>query len=262
MKVAVGSTCHAASSPDAGDNEPELIRSLARSFRAADSSLLDLFDTFESLGDCCEFNGLQLRHGVARPAFFNWRGTTIPLLMELIASDLAGVDTPGNLELRIHQPRPDADAEYTIFNRHDGSSAHTFEYVGRVDPDLLLVRWQRKLKLLRRKFLADVRSAQRIYLLRTWFPTEEAEVQHLADLLRRKGDNILLWVRIADLPSRTGKVQWLGPGLLLGEIDMLAPYEDAMAVKSLLWPRLLEQARQLANKRAELCAAYRTNRFA
>jgi hypothetical protein len=262
MKVAFDSSRDAGSSTDAGDNEPELIRSLARSFRAFDSSLLDLFDAFESLGDCCEFNGIQLRHGVARPAFFNWRATTIPLLMELIGSDLAGVDTPGNLELRVHQPHPDAEAEYTVFNRHDGSYAHTFEYVGRVDPDLLLVRWQRKLKLLRRKFLADVRAARRIYLLRTWFRTEEEEVQRLADLLRRKGDNILLWVRVADLPSRAGKVQWLGPGLLLGEIDMLAPYEDAMAVKSLQWPRLLEEARQLVNKRAELCAAYRTERFA
>jgi hypothetical protein len=38
--------------------------------------------------------------------------------LETPDSDLAGVDDPANLELRIHQPHATAEPEYTIFNRH------------------------------------------------------------------------------------------------------------------------------------------------
>ena len=199
-----------------------------------------LFDRFETLGDTCEFSGLQRAHGVERPALFHWRSTTLAMLTSAIEARLEGYDDPSALNLRIGPPAcVGGPKEYVIDNLRWGGAHHTFQFVDQAKPDEVLKREIRKLTLLKRKFLEDAASARRIYVFRSHAPFTVDAVRPLVLALQKLGDNRLLWVRQGAADEASGEVLQVGEGFAVATIDHLTPDTDALNGSSQLWPDLL-----------------------
>lgn len=200
----------------------------------------EMLGQFESLGDNCEFASLQKAYGVNTPAMFRWSDTSVAMLIEALGDDLAGGDDIANLEVR-----PEHDGEYLLHHRLYRSTSHTFALVDRDDPALVLKREQRRLVMLRRKFLEDLRDGRRTYVFRSVNPVSADEAGALNEALRRKGPNRLLWVRQASHPGAAGRVSRSRDGLLTAEIAALAPYDRGTSFSTRAWLPVLRQAQAL-----------------
>jgi hypothetical protein len=212
----------------------------------------DLLAGFESLGDNCEFGGLQKAYGVDTPALFKWRATSTAMLSDMIGKDLAGLDDLAQLSVDLHQGDPSKAPEYMLFHALYGTYSHTFTLLGEAEPAQVLQREYRSLVMLKRKFLQDLAAGRRIYVYRSLHGLDLSEARALARVLGAKGPNTLLCVRLADEVNPAGSVVRAGEGLLIGHIDVLAPYEAGMAPKSRLWLALLKRARRLTLEGAML----------
>ncbi len=200
----------------------------------------ELLGQFESLGDNCEFASLQKAFGVNTAAMFRWSDTSVAMLIEALGNDLAGGDDIANLSVE-----PEHDGEYLLHHRLYRSTSHTFAMVGRDDPAQVLKREHRRLIMLRRKFLEDVRAGRRTYVFRSLRPVSPDEAGALNEALRRKGPNRLLWVRQASDPGAAGRVTRSRDGLLTADIASLAPYEDGIRFSSRHWLPVLRRAQAL-----------------
>lgn len=217
-----------------------------------------LFDRFESLGDVCEFAGLQRANGIERSALFNWRATSIPMLVKALDSNLDGVDRMENLQVELRAGSDNQRRrEYMMFNAAFGTFSHTFVREGQCSEEDVLRREHRNLVLLKRKFLADLAEARRIYVFRSLDPVAATEAHALAQALRRKGDATLLWISEAHRTQAPGDVVRLAPGLLRGWLDGLATYEQGMTCRSDNWNLLLSNTLALTGETsAELAPAF------
>lgn len=198
-----------------------------------------LFDRFESLGDVCELAGLQRAANVERPALFNWRDTTIPLLTETIDANLAGVEDINNLRIDL-QDTQHGRREFMLWHAALNAYSHTFVLEGQATAEEMLQREHRALVLLKRKFLGDLAQARRIYVFCSTRPIPQSDAETLLQALQRKGDNTLLYVSFTEAPHRSGDVTRVQPNLLRGHIDAQAHSEHGM--KSAHWPLLLQNA--------------------
>lgn len=226
---------------------------LKQTIETGQKPLKELYEQFESLGDVCEFAGLQRANGVERCALFNWRATTVPMLIAAIESKLEGVDKLENLRIEEgaspHRRRQEYYLRHAVFQ----TVSHTFVHVHESDPETVLKREHRNLILLKRKFLEDLAAARRIYVFRSRERVEPAEAKALAATLRTFGDNTLLWVSLADEPRQVGRVTRVAPGLLHGRIDALPPLERGMDSLSTHWPGILSKALRLRQDERGRC---------
>jgi hypothetical protein len=205
-------------------------------------STLEILDGFESLGDSCEFGTLQKHAGIETMSMFKWSATPLLRLAGVIADDLAGVDDPKNVHMRIEQRSIGSD-EYMIDHARLDSPMHSFLNVDEMSMDEAFQRQMRRLTLLRRKFLEDVRTGRRIYVYRSFDPRPMDEVRRVHEALRSKGPNRLLFVRHPGDGLEAGDVVIDRPGLAVAAIDQLAPYHAATVILTQMWPSLLERAR-------------------
>jgi hypothetical protein len=215
---------------------------LKQSIETRQKPLKELYDQFESLGDVCEFAGLQRANGVERSALFNWRATSVPLLIKAIESKLDGVDKIENLRIELSANPRRRRQEYFLHNEVFGTQSHTFVHEAQSDAETVLKREHRNLILLKRKFLEDIYTARRIYVYRTCEHLEPDDIKVLSRTLRSFGDNCLLWVSLADERRQVGAIERIAPGLVHGRIDALALPENGMEARSARWPALLRNA--------------------
>jgi hypothetical protein len=198
-------------------------------------------DAFESVGDNCELGGLQRAAGLESLGLFRWSGVRAEPLARLLERDLAGVDDPANLSIRIKRHATGA-AEYMLDHALFGADAHTFLTPADASPDEVLATETRRLRLLKRKFLEDLRSGRRIFAYRSAHPFSDAEAIRLHDAFRRHGPNRLLVVRPADQRLTEGEVQLIRSDLAVASLDEFAL---GMEKFSELWPCLLLRAERL-----------------
>lgn len=200
-----------------------------------------LIDAFEPLGDNCEFGGLQRAAGIEQLSLFRWSGVTLDTLVHLLDADLEGVDDPAHVHLEQAVWRNGA-REYMV--RHDAmrATSHTFQVPddrGAEGEAALLALEVRRLGLLRRKFLEDVRVARRIFVYRCIDPVDPAAMLRLHRALARYGPNRLLFVRLADAALAAGEVRSIASGIVEGAMDSFALGIERF---SELWPLLLYRA--------------------
>jgi hypothetical protein len=214
---------------------------LARQALATPSANAELLDRFESLGDSCEFASLQNRYGVDQPSFFKWRGLRLAELIAAVTSDLARADRLDDLSLFSGETIPDGRAEYILSHSVYGHS-HTFAMTGEIEPAVLLRREHRRMVLLRRKFLEDLRNGRRTYVFRSFDAVADEDVEALWSALRLKGALGLLWVRLAGPGEAAGRVWRSAGGVTVATIDQLAGNDEGMEARSPLWLPILRQA--------------------
>jgi hypothetical protein len=185
---------------------------------AADAALLD---RFESLGDDCEF-GLVQRHFNAEPiSLMRWVGSDGPRLVAGLHSRFAGLGDPAATELVWRTDPP----EYKLRDpRYLG--AHTWVAERLADPAAeaqLLADGCARLRLLRRKLLTDIARGRRIFVFKATdaAPGEEGFAS-VHGALRGVGPAPLLCVRRAENPEDIGRVEAIGDGLYIGQIELFS----------------------------------------
>jgi hypothetical protein len=199
----------------------------------------DLASRFESIGDNCELASVQRGLGVDQLAFFRWSSTTADILLAALDEDLVGGIDGSALRLELAREPGGSPAEYIVVNDRYGTQAHAFAREGEIDPARLVEREHRRLTLLRRKFLEDLRTGRRIYVFRSDQPQTTAKMTALAAALRRRGPNTLLWVGLAEPGRPPGHVEIAGDGLVRAYMDVLAPADNGSLVRSHLWPLVM-----------------------
>jgi len=207
----------------------------------------DVFDQFESLGDGCEFAAVQQLAGVDRLGLFKWAGVDLAALPGLIDDDLAGVDDPARIVLRLEN-RPSGRPEYMIDHYRMGCTMHAAPSVADLDIAEATAREARRLTIMKRKFQADVRAGRRIYLYASLAPRPIGQIEALFDALCRRGPNRLLFVRQADATLAAGEVRLRRPGLAEGAIDALASYDAGTTIRTAMWPQLMRAAHALLTR--------------
>jgi tetratricopeptide (TPR) repeat protein len=166
---------------------------------------------FESLGSDCEF-GLVQRECGAEPLGL-LRFSTVPLLPLVtgIDTDFEGVDDRSALDFEI-----DPSGEYIALQRRYKLRYHTFQYQADITLDDVYDREIKKLSFLRRKFLEQLSSGDKIFVYKSWESCQLPQIETLYRSIRDHGSNALLWVTQAGEGDMPGCVREVYQGLYLG----------------------------------------------
>jgi hypothetical protein len=210
-----------------------------------------LFLGFESLGENCEFGFAQRQYGAEPVSLLRWASTSLAGLEAGLASGFAGLgdaacthlDWSGEThEYQMRDPR--------FFGAHTAIGIRCADAAAEA---ALRDRIAARLKLLRRKLLADIASDARIFVFKARDPAIGlAEFRRLHGRLRsiaRAKSRIgpptrLLCVRAADAGERPGVVRDEGGELLLGTIDRFVPIGGSYA----MWRTLCIAAHEIAGR--------------
>ncbi len=210
-----------------------------------------LVGQFESLGDSCEF-GLVQRVAGAEPLgllrFAGFSGALDHRLEELVAALDRGFEGLGDTDtVQVTVAGEPGHQEYLLREATYGLQYHTFLSPTDVDVATLRKNESIRLRFLRRKLLADLASAEKIFIWKSNLPVEETRVRRLLAALRRHGPATLLWVCAADVASgRVGDVEKLSDNLLRGVIDRFASYETMTDIHHAAWFEICAAAVRIA----------------
>jgi capsular polysaccharide biosynthesis protein len=195
---------------------------------------------FESLGDNCEFGLVQRWAGAEPLGLLRFAGlpgdSRLEDLVAGIECGFDGLGEPDSIEITIGGRPGDGDREYLIRESRYQLFYHTFLRPTDMAEAGLRKSEATRLRFLRRKLLADLASAEKIFIWKCNDPVEPPRIERLFAALRRYGPITLLWVCAEDhAPGRVGSVEQLAPGLLRGVIDRFAPYDDMNRISHDTW---------------------------
>lgn len=209
----------------------------------------ELMLRFETLGDNCELGLVQRRAGAEPLGLLRFSGFHIPLeirLERLVEALDARFEGLGQLEtVRVELAGEVGPREYLIKESAFELMSHSFKAEGSVDPEELRRQEAIRLQFLRRKFLDDLATGEKLLVWKANDPPAEADIQRLAEALGRLGPNTLLWVveAAADHPAGTAEVK--RPGLLKGYVERFAPYANATDISYESWFAMCAEAHRL-----------------
>jgi hypothetical protein len=225
--------------PSGGDDEPDAALALAIQDTLA-LSLKQLVLKFESIGDNCEFGLVQRRCGAEPLGLLRFAATELRWLRHGLDNDFDGLGAPEFVEPELHGER--APREYMIREASHQLVYHTFRYEDEIGSDAIRDQEAKKLRFLRRKFLADLQEGAKILVCKQRSPVTEALMWPLVAELGRRGPNTLLWVAEADEAHPPASVEVLSDRLMKGYMDRFAPGENAHDLSLDCWIRLCANA--------------------
>ena len=201
-----------------------------------------LVTRFQSLGDNCEFGIAQRRFGAEPLNLLRFSATHLTHLLRGLDTEFEGLTLPEHL-VSVYGTEPEGSREYIIRQTTYDLRYHSFEHEGEVSADTVLPRAHQRLRFQLRLFLQDLRSAEKIFVLKRNIALTLEEVTPVWAALRSyAADNTLLYVVAADATHLPGTVEWMAPGLMCGHIDRLAPYDDAQGVSENCWLAICRNA--------------------
>jgi hypothetical protein len=179
---------------------------------------------FESLGENCEFGLFQRRCDAEPLGLLRFSSTFMRNLIRGIDSGFEGLGEVEDIDPRLEGASP---KEYMIHERKFGLVYHTFVYEGQRSVWLMREQESARLKFLRRKFMEELASPDKIFIYKFNAGVSEEEILPLHMALNRHGEATLLWVVPAEPTRPAGTVEVVMPGLLKGYIDRFAPDDNA-----------------------------------
>ena len=210
--------------------------------------LNDLMNQFCSFGDDCEFGVVQ-RHAGADPIdLLRFAAMHVPhhqRIHALTDAILRGFEGLGDAETLSCEPNPALDQgkrEFSIRESKYQLGYHTFRFEGDISPERLCQEQAHVLRFWRRKFLDDLRAADKVCVWKTGGRHTEAEVRSLLAATRKYGPNTLLWVDAAPPNEPIGIVQDLGDGLFKGSISRIGRFDRGPDVDYESWFDLCDSA--------------------
>ena len=158
-----------------------------------------VMSAFESLGAGCTFGYVQRSFGAEPMGLLRWGGMAFPDMLRALDDQFAHLAEDGNVALMasemVHVPM--GGREYIAIDQIYNLTSHTFIPVSdNEDVEKLRHAVVRKMRLLGRVLLSELRKGQKVFLYKdARRHLTEADVQALHDRIRRYGDSALLYVR-------------------------------------------------------------------
>ncbi len=179
---------------------------------------------FESIGENCEFGLFQRRCDAEPLGLLRFSSTFMRNLIRGIETGFAGLGEIEDIDPRLEgTPR----REFMIHENKFELVYHTFVYEGERSIWMMREQESARLKFLRRKFLEDLESSDKIFVYKLGSGVSDEEILPLHMALNLRGSATLLWVVQAEASRPAGTVEVLMRGLLKGYIDRFAPEDDA-----------------------------------
>jgi hypothetical protein len=206
-------------------------------------SIPDIAMQFESLGENCEFGLFQRRCEAEPLGLLRFSSTFMRNLIRGIDTGFEGIGAVEDIEPQLEGgPRK----EFMIHEKKFGLVYHTFVYDGQRSAWLMREQESARLKFLRRKFIEELQSTDKIFVYKFGDGVSEEEILPLYMALNRHGEAMLLWVVPAARDHKPGTVEVVMPGLLKGYIDRFAPEDNAHDFSFDGWLRVCANACVLA----------------
>jgi len=209
-----------------------------------------LIGKFQSLGDNCEFGIAQHRLGSSPIGPFRFATTSLAHLAFGLRTGFEGLSDIENMTLKLDRESK-GRREYLLQHSIYGLSSHTNRYQGEGDVEALRKAVSQRLRFELRLLLEDLKSGNKIWVIKRNDPLMIEDVLPIVELLRNYGDNALLYAIEADENRRPGTAERTAPGLLRGYIDRFASYDDATAVSSQCWLGICRDAFSLWQMRQD-----------
>ena len=225
----------------------ELVPALAATQPPCPLGNAALMERFQSLGDNCEFGLMQRAAGAEPLGLLRFAGIPLAMVIHGLITGFEGLTDPARLSIFRD---PDAPWGCELIIRHSTYilQQHTFKYEDRDDAAAVLGAAAVKLDYERRSLFEDLEDAEKIFVVKRNDAMSLPDVLPLWSALRSHGPNTLLWVTPAGPGRLPGSVEWLGPGLMCGHIDRLAPYDDVYNISDDCWLAICRNAYALKNE--------------
>ena len=209
----------------------------------------DLMLSFESLGDNCEF-GLVQRHAGVEPlgllrfnGFFVSPELRLEKLIAAMQCRFDGLGAPGTIA--VFPDGVPGQRELIARESAYGLLYHTGVPEGQVEPEVQVEREATRLGFLRRKFLDDLATGEKIWVWKSVAETRRDQIQPLLETLRCWGPNILLWVVEADDEHQAGTIEPLEFDFIKAYVARFAPYEGVADIHVASWFEVCWRADEL-----------------
>lgn len=181
-------------------------------------SLRIIYETFEPMGCNCELGLVQSRGGAEPLSLLRWTFVTPEKLIEMLACDLEGYETPGHYSFG-----RDLRREFILEESLFGTSSHTGVYHGDIPEDEFLDRLIRRQGFLKRKFLADTAQGRKIFTYKADAPLTDAQMAGIEGELRRLGVRHCLFVMPTRDAEQAGTVTIASPSRAVGYLSSVMP---------------------------------------
>jgi hypothetical protein len=206
--------------------------------RSAPRSREELALCFESLGQGCQFGQIQRQMGAEPLNLLRFVDTITSSLVDGIVCGFAGIDRPGGLSLgQAVRDQP----SYTWHQADYKASFDTLISVETEAPDKVLRDQLKRLTFLQRKFVEDLQTGEKIYVLTRSDVLTESEALAVFCALNIHGRNTLLWTVFGD-EAKTGEVVACAAGFLRGQLGRV---DDVNFAPLSAWLVVLENAFEL-----------------
>ncbi|HTZ70665.1 MAG TPA: hypothetical protein VMB71_08450 [Acetobacteraceae bacterium] len=190
--------------------------SLTRAAREATGfDAAELAAKFESLGDDCEFGFFQRWCRAEVLGLFRFSNPHHDVILQEIESNFATFGEGMTVELDEQKPR----REWIIVDPKRRLREHTYISEGQQPEEAVRRLSEHRTALLRRMMIENMRDGTKIFVIKSGEGRLNRDaVAEIAQALRRRGPNWLLWVKPGE---KVGKVKVLAEGLIRGTIDRL-----------------------------------------
>jgi hypothetical protein len=194
---------------------------------------------FESLGQGCQFGQIQRQMGAEPLNLLRFVDTVTSSLVDGLVKGFAGIDTPGHLSLgEAKREKP----SYTWQQSDFKLSFDTLIGIDSAAPAQVLRDQLKRLTFLQRKFIEDLSSAEKIYVLTRSDVLTEPEALAVFCALNLYGPNTLLWTVFGD-ESATGQVIASAPRFLRAQLGWV---DEVRFAPLSTWYPILEKAHHMA----------------
>ncbi len=178
---------------------------------------------FESLGSNCEFGLVQRRYGAEPLGLLRWAAIDPDKLIAALESRLAGVGDPEHTAFQVHND------EYFTEDRRYYMLSHTFTSTAAEPIERFTPLQCRRLQFLRRKLLADLAGAAKIYVFKANDGISDAQISALhAAMCGYSPANNLLCVRLAGADFSAGTLERRNKNLFIGYLDRFSNVDPAV----------------------------------
>ena len=206
-------------------------------------ALHDLFMQFESMGDNCEFGLVQRRFNAEPLGLLRWSSITVDELVRALDEEFAGVGDEENTILI-------ANGEYITRDRNYRMTMHTFIREHEAEYDKLYVTLCKRLKFLRRTFLENLETNEKIFTYKSHTGMTLEQVDRIGAAVRRYGPNRVLCVTLADAENAPGTVRLRSPGVAVGYVKKFHTGDGPWVLDADNWRLVCERAHPLLTEDA------------
>jgi hypothetical protein len=214
--------------------DPDQLRAEVAGITGRDAVSLAL--CFESLGDDCELGFFQRYCGAEPLGLLRFSSAWPSAIIKGLDTDFFGLGEPAAIEASIR------NTEWMVSERNYDLLYHTFVFEGEADEDQIIAREVRKLSFLKRKFLEDLASGDKIFVCKSYRKRDISEVMPLYLAFRRKTSAVFLWLTYSDDIHPPGMVEERQVGFLCGYMSKFAPPENVPDIPFDGWFRTLANA--------------------